>query len=278
MKIITIVASIFTSLSVCVSVSAASFDCKKATSKVEKTICDSNDLSKLDSELAETYKEAVRKDPSIRADQSKWLKQRNACTDAKCLSKEYKERISELEDFVVRYNRSIANKGITDKNISEGLEAQRVNQTLSVLFQSGGAWVADESVTRSNLSCSALLANSNLGLAFEKYEENQMTIQVRIGGRHPNRSDPNVQRMLTSDIRVPIRIENVKTTGNKVIFDRISTNRQGAVMGETYELDASNKVIRMLKAHTCQNCGEAELRTFRNRQTGGSTPRYWCVG
>jgi hypothetical protein len=163
-------------------------------------------------------------------------------------------------------------------NGSYSARVTSAGQPLSVLFATGGSWVGDDAITRSNQNCSALLAQSNLGLAFEKYEANQMTIQVRIGGRHPNRSDPNVQRMLTSDIRVPIRIENVKTTGNKVIFDRISTNRQGAVMGETYELDASNKVIRMLKAHTCQNCGEAELRSFRNRQTVGSEPRYWCVG
>jgi hypothetical protein len=197
--------------------------------------------------------------------------------DVKCVTKEYKERISDLEDFIVRYNRSLANKETTDKNLAEGLEAQKVNQTLSVLFQGGGAWVGDDAITRSNQNCSALLAQSNLGLAFEKYEANQMTINVRIDGRHPNRSDPNVQRTLTQNIQVPIRIENVEATGNKVTFDRISTNQHGAVMGETYELDVTNKVIRMLKAHTCHNCGEAELRTFRNRQTRGSRSRYWCL-
>jgi uncharacterized protein len=270
--------AILTGLSLSATVSAASFDCKKATTKVEKLICDNSELSKLDSELAETYKEAVRKDPTVRADQSQWLKQRNTCTDAKCLNAQYKERINDLDDFIVRYNRSIANKDSIDKNIAEGLEAQKANQSLNVLFQSGGAWVADESITRSNLSCSALLANSTLGLAFEKYEANQMTVQIRVGGRHPNKNNPEVQRMLTSDIRIPIRVENVRVGGNKVTFDRISTNRQGAVMGETYELDTGNKVIRMLKAHTCQNCGEAELRSFRNRQSGGSMPKYWCNG
>ena len=160
----------------------------------------------------------------------------------------------------------------------EGVLPKPSNQPLNVLFQTGGAWVQDESVTRSNLSCSALLANSNLGLTFERYEPSQLTIQVRVGGKHPNKNNPDVQRMLTRDIRVPIRVENVKVNGNKVIFDRFATNRQGAVMGETYELDTGNKAIRMLKAHTCQKCGEAELRVFRGNQSGESIPRYWCNG
>ena len=161
---------------------------------------------------------------------------------------------------------------------NQGTPQPEANKGLNTLFASGGYWVEDESVTRSNLNCSALLANSNLGLAFERYEPNQMTIQIRIGGRHPNKNNPEVQRMLTSDIRVPIRVENVKVSGNKVIFDRFATNRQGAVMGETYELDTGEKVIRMLKAHTCQKCGEAELKVFRGNQSGGSLPRYWCNG
>ena len=250
------------------TVNAASFDCTKASSPTEKMICQNPKISKLDDRLSEVYKEVRKADASVVDEQRAWLKDARACKDERCLENSYNIRVKALENRLAKL----------EQNKNQSAPQAEANQPLNALFQTGGAWVQDESVTRSNLSCSALLANSNLGLAFERYEPNQMTIQVRVGGKHPNKNNPDVQRMFTSDIRVPIRVENVKVNGNKVIFDRFATNRQGAVMGETYELDTGNKAIRMLKAHTCQKCGEAELRVFRGNQSGESMPRYWCNG
>jgi len=257
--------SMFASLT---AVHSASFDCTKASSQTEKMICQNPKISKLDDRLSEVYKEARKADASIVEEQRAWLKEARACKDEKCLENTYGIRVEALENRLAKLEQT--------KN--QGTQQAEANQSLNTLFQSGGAWVADESVTRSNLSCSVLLANSNLGLAFERYEPNQMTIQMRVGGRHPNKNNPDVQRMFTSDIRVPIRLENVKVSGNKVTFDRYATTRQGAVMGEKYELDTGDKAIRMLKAHTCQNCDEAQLKLFRSRQSGGSSPRHWCNG
>jgi hypothetical protein len=256
---------IFASLT---AVHAASFDCTKASSPTEKMICQNPKISKLDDRLSEVYKEARKADASIVEEQRAWLKEARACKDEKCLENTYGIRVEALENRLAKL----------EQNKNQGTPQSEANQSLIALFQSGGAWVADESVTQSNLSCSALLANSNLGLSFEKYEPNQMTIQTRLGGRHPNKNNPDVQRMFTSDIRVMIRVESLKVSGNKVTFDRFVTTRQGAVMGETYELDTGDKVIRMLKAHTCQNCDEAQLKIFQSRKSGGSLPRYWCNG
>lgn len=96
-------------ISIVTSASAASFDCAKAGTKVEKMICGSPELSHLDRDLAETYKDAVSKESSIRSDQMKWLKERNSCTNEPCLIEKYKDRISVLNDFIVRYDRSLAN-------------------------------------------------------------------------------------------------------------------------------------------------------------------------
>ena len=41
------------------TVSAASFDCAKASSKTEKAICTDPELSKLDEDLASSYKEML---------------------------------------------------------------------------------------------------------------------------------------------------------------------------------------------------------------------------
>jgi uncharacterized protein len=85
---------------------AASFDCAKAGTKVEKLICSTPSLSKLDSDLADIYKDALRKEPATRQEQVSWIKDRNKCADAACLETSYKERMDELTNFIVRSDRN----------------------------------------------------------------------------------------------------------------------------------------------------------------------------
>ena len=78
---------------------AASFDCAKAGTKVEKLICGDAELSKLDEELSAAYKAALQDQSeaeSIKQAQKQWLKERNNCADAVCLNKVYRVRIPEL--------------------------------------------------------------------------------------------------------------------------------------------------------------------------------------
>lgn len=82
------------------SANAASFDCQKASTLVEKTICNSADLSQLDTQLAESYR-IVAADQKTR--QREWLRERNQCgADSNCLKAKYKERIVELKDMARR--------------------------------------------------------------------------------------------------------------------------------------------------------------------------------
>ena len=91
---------------------AASFDCKKAQSKMEKTICDNPNISKLDEELAENYQAAKGKlsaeaQKIFTAGQRSWVKflAASCFTDfqakpaskddaSQCLETEYKARIA----------------------------------------------------------------------------------------------------------------------------------------------------------------------------------------
>jgi len=77
-----------------------SFNCAKASTNVEHLICNSATVSGLDTDLSDTYKEAL----SMTAD-NKWIKDeqvewnknvRNSCQDEACLIKAYEERIDEL--------------------------------------------------------------------------------------------------------------------------------------------------------------------------------------
>jgi uncharacterized protein len=78
---------------------AASFDCQKATTFVEKEVCNVNLLGRLDDALAENYRFMLAADigdgarKQIRADQRKWLGDRNKCTTGTCVQKAYRVRI-----------------------------------------------------------------------------------------------------------------------------------------------------------------------------------------
>lgn len=79
---------------------AAGFDCAKASTVVEKTICGDPKLSSLDEELSAIYSKAmasaVDRD-AMKGEQRRWLTQvRNKCVDALCLEEAYRVRFAEL--------------------------------------------------------------------------------------------------------------------------------------------------------------------------------------
>lgn len=80
--------------------SAASFDCAKAGTSIEKLICSDNQLSELDSQLAETYALARTQSSNsdqIKSEQRDWLKNvRNRCADIDCFRSAYTARLSAL--------------------------------------------------------------------------------------------------------------------------------------------------------------------------------------
>lgn len=81
--------------------SQPSFDCNKAISNVEITICNSKKLSDLDKYLAQIYKEArhAAGENSLKnllETQRMWLRLRNQCRDEVCLIKAYEFRIDSI--------------------------------------------------------------------------------------------------------------------------------------------------------------------------------------
>ena len=79
----------------------ASFDCSKASTNVEKTICASKTLSELDEQLASAYKSTVSMSTNpdkVISQQWDWLRNvRNKCKDENCLKNAYKDRLAQLE-------------------------------------------------------------------------------------------------------------------------------------------------------------------------------------
>ncbi|HRZ07775.1 MAG TPA: caspase family protein [Candidatus Contendobacter sp.] len=82
-----------------------SFDCRKAQYESERMVCASAELSRLDRQMAETYRAtasglAAESRAALRKAQDYWLRQiRDRCQSEACLASEYRNRIRELEAY-----------------------------------------------------------------------------------------------------------------------------------------------------------------------------------
>lgn len=81
----------------------ASFNCAKASTFVEHSICDNAQASKLDEDLAYAYKNArasVSSPHQLKKEQRAWLKnKRNRCQNVACVKQTMKSRIKVLKSF-----------------------------------------------------------------------------------------------------------------------------------------------------------------------------------
>jgi len=76
---------------------SASFDCAKASSFNEKTVCSNPSLSRQDEQMAGFYKELVKiLGDTLKIQQRQWNKEVRACKDEKCVASLYRSRIDEF--------------------------------------------------------------------------------------------------------------------------------------------------------------------------------------
>lgn len=82
---------------------APAFDCRAAEQTVEHWICASPELMLADRRLTEAYQIARAKPDgdaalrAVRAEQLRWLRQRNRCEDTRCVAAVYAQRIAALQ-------------------------------------------------------------------------------------------------------------------------------------------------------------------------------------
>jgi uncharacterized protein len=107
----------------------ASFDCKKASSSAEKTICTDESLSLLDDQVSDRY-QSLRSDKTtksfrqeLRVSQKKWIVKRDNCSDDRaCLIHIYETRIEQLTNIrkipivLIDKNSSVAKNGKKYRN------------------------------------------------------------------------------------------------------------------------------------------------------------------
>jgi hypothetical protein len=130
---ITVFLALVVSLSLTQRTEAAGFDCAKAATRVEKTICDDANLSELDTRLTQLYTGTLaelsgRDRDRVKQEQQQWLKQRNACADSQCLTGSYEKRIPEL---AAQYQRALYSG--RDIEVTSALEQNYDNAASIVL-------------------------------------------------------------------------------------------------------------------------------------------------
>ncbi len=98
--------------------SAASFDCGRAFTALEKAVCQDPRLGDLDARMARNYITLLNRisDSSataIRADQKTWLKKRDACgDDTRCINREYRARIKKIGQLSATVDRALEKAGL----------------------------------------------------------------------------------------------------------------------------------------------------------------------
>lgn len=126
------------------TVQAASFDCSKAASTIEKAICRNDKLSKLDEELNTFYRTAMQnanQKNSVRQSQKQWIKQRNSCKEVECVTNAYEVRLEVLKSDIKAHETSEAQVEI--------VEGQRYSFQLT---RGAGVLVCEAYLTRLNSS------------------------------------------------------------------------------------------------------------------------------
>lgn len=84
-----------------VSLFGVSFDCAKATTKVEKMICTNPVLSALDENLSKAFKEALKATDDkeqLKKEQFLWMKDRNQCKSDECVKQKYQSKLILFEN------------------------------------------------------------------------------------------------------------------------------------------------------------------------------------
>ena len=122
---------------------SASFDCMKASTFVEKSICSDPKISRQDDVLGENYKhmsasnigDGARKD--LKTTQRTWMAARNKCSDNDCITTAYRKRIDEICDYPVL---SGVHPGCT---LADDIEAEFAPKQQQVLAKPQGSTQSD---------------------------------------------------------------------------------------------------------------------------------------
>lgn len=217
---------------------AASFDCAKASTKVEKMICADDELSRLDSELNSNYQRflrAIDKESAIilKQIQLDWMKVRNECENRECVYASYVDRNQELQLLITEYQEVIDDAKLNNKKewkyISYQVKKLSMKELERFIKNPRPKDIYDLSYSKNDDKCTELLSIMNMGggnisqfngIASWWLSNNEIAEWHII-------SSPNIWYQFVENTQVDINGD-----GNDEFIYRISTNHGGSSLAQ----------------------------------------------
>lgn len=213
MKLFTIVAlaSIFT-----LDVNAASFDCNKASTVIEKAICSDTELSKIDDEMSAVYAKVYAINPDIKATQRDWLKNIKQCTGeanvVSCLKEAYRIRLSGLNQLtdknrgwigfeIVDLVNTSAGQGVVVGKVASNSPAELSGlKAGDVIYQINGNLITNAQANiGSVISAFAIAPGETLSLKILTKNQSTSDIKIKAGVRSNPQNKVEEVKKITPD-------------------------------------------------------------------------------
>jgi uncharacterized protein YecT (DUF1311 family) len=182
--------------------SAPSFECSRAASAAEWTICADPRLAEADRLLAIVYAKAGRK-AGLRREQLAWIAQRDRCANAACIAASYESRTIELMDRVdmpLHYERRDQANSPASLDMAPLGDGRHLFR-LTALYVYPGGMNADDSlvggmvriagdrgVWRDSEGCSLTFIRNGRGWTVEQGETCHNGLNVTMGGHYRRES------------------------------------------------------------------------------------------
>lgn len=193
---------------------AASFECQRNESRVERLICSDSVVSDLDEVMARFYagaQSALRQNATcLKPDQQEWVRKRNACRDVACMDRVYRERLAELTPL---------QPGI---NLRRRMDVPEVPQLVGALAPEPGRVMAPAIASHPGSATGQLVYDDKQGAFVIREKSGHQTIvlvDIMRGGDDATQFPAMAQAHRGATITARGRLA-VKDGGGTPVFDR----------------------------------------------------------
>lgn len=265
---------------------AASFDCSKASSVIEREICNDSELSVLDDRMAAAYSRALDVVPDLKTGQREWLKNIRQCEVRPpvnvCLSGAYKTRISAL-NFMGNTNRGLIGveiRGISPRgdvtaleigNVSPGSPAQDAGvEPGDFVREINGRQVVDMSTVYDGFNLSP---GQMITLRLMRKDGSEKTVSMRLASRQVQSDASAEPPPVAAPVQAPVNTKSSSRSekngeSTKTDEDSDSSGLGWLVLiglGAWYYYKKKKK-----NAEAESSNGEAQAETSSNKQSNAN--------
>jgi uncharacterized protein YecT (DUF1311 family) len=249
---------------------AASFNCEKASTTVEKMICDNSELSRLDNDLNVEYKAHLSQKNPTESDlvsrQRLWLARRNECTDKNCIRTRYLTRISELTEHGISLQDLASRLEIPGH--SKNKNPELCGHLLDSLRHWKGVTIVAPSITAENIDSGAL--QKEFGECSPKKFSEHYAVDHRVWMENNLDSVPEEERedfgigfAMNKGFRLyHVDIDNDSQNGIELVLYGAGVRRMSA---NDDDIDVDLSFFNVLDKQNCKIANRAQVADVMNK-------------